>query len=248
MKPPIGTSLGFFVTPPHKCGYLPGRNAVTIFVDPRRRPNIQTYTLLSQLGFRRSGDHVYRPQCPDCNACIPVRIPVDEFMPTRAQRRTLRANADVQLVPKPPVFQREHFALYERYVNARHSGGSMENPDRDSYLEFLTSSWADSVFYEFRCERRLVAVAVVDHMLDGLSAVYTFFDPELPRRSLGRLAILKQIELARTLQLQWLYLGYWIEECRKMAYKREYRPLEQLRDGAWRRLDDTDTATLPAAR
>ncbi|MCC7119985.1 MAG: arginyltransferase [Gammaproteobacteria bacterium] len=251
MKPPTGTSLGFFVTPPHKCGYLPGRNAVTIFVDPRRRPNVQTYTLLSQHGFRRSGDHVYRPQCPDCAACIPVRIPVAEFEATRAQRRTLSINSDVYLVPKPPTFQREHFTLYERYINARHSGGSMENPDRDSYLEFLTSGWADSVFYEFRRGRELLAVAVVDHLLDGLSAVYTFFDPTLPRRSLGRLAILKQIELARTLQLKWLYLGYWIEECRKMTYKREYWPLEQLSGGTWTRLDRSDAmigSALPGAR
>ena len=250
MKPPPGTSLGFFVTPPHKCGYLPERNAVTIFVDPRRRPNVATYTLLSQHGFRRSGDHVYRPQCPDCTACIPVRIPVDEFTPTRAQRRTLRNNADVTLIPNPPTFQREHFALYERYINARHSGGSMENPDRESYLEFLTSGWADSVFYEFRCARQLLAVAVVDHLLDGLSAVYTFYDPDLEKRSLGRLAILKQIELARALQLKWLYLGYWIDECRKMAYKREYAPLEQLRHGAWSRVGEGAPAAtaLPGER
>lgn len=238
MKPPINSSLGFFVTPPHKCGYLPGRSAVTIFVDPRRRPNVGTYTMLSQHGFRRSGDHVYRPQCPDCSACIPARIPVDEFESNRAQRRTLQRNADVTLIPKPPAYHREHFELYERYVNARHSGGSMENPDRDSYLEFLTSGWADSVFYEFRQASRLLAVAVVDHLHDGLSAVYTFYDPDQGARSLGRLAVLKQVELARALQLKWLYLGYWIEECRKMSYKREYAPLEVLRGGQWERLED----------
>ena len=146
-------------------------------------------------------------------------------------------SSDLTLIPKPPTYHREHFELYERYVNARHSGGSMENPDRDSYLEFLTSGWADSVFYEFRQASRLLAVAVVDHLQDGLSAVYTFFDPEEGARSLGRLAVLKQVELARALQLKWLYLGYWIEECRKMSYKREYAPLEVLRDGQWERLE-----------
>ena len=239
MKPPSGTQLGFFVTPPHKCGYLPDRSAVTIFVDPRRRPSVATYTLLSQHGFRRSGDHVYRPQCPDCMACIPARIPVEQFVPSRAQRRTLRANADVTLVPKSPTYHAEHFELYERYVNARHQGGSMENPDRDSYLEFLTSGWADSVFYEFRLRDRLLGVAVVDHLHDGLSAVYTYFDPDEAARSLGRLAVLKQVELARALQLKWLYLGYWIEGCRKMSYKREYAPLEVLRDGQWVLLEDS---------
>ena len=172
-------------------------------------------------------------------ACIPARIPVEQFVPSRAQRRTLRANADVTLVPKSPTYHAEHFELYERYVNARHQGGSMENPDRDSYLEFLTSGWADSVFYEFRLRDRLLGVAVVDHLHDGLSAVYTFFDPDEAARSLGRLAVLKQVELARALQLKWLYLGYWIEGCRKMSYKREYAPLEVLRDGQWVLLEDS---------
>ena len=250
MKPPIGTSLGFFVTPPHKCGYLPNRDAVTIFVDPRRRPSNATYTLLSQHGFRRSGEHVYRPQCPDCNACIPARIPVAEFTPNRAQRRTLRSNAEVTMVAKPPTYHRDHFELYQRYINARHSGGSMENPDRDSYLEFLTCGWADSIFYEFRLREQLLAVAVVDHLDDGLSAVYTFYDPAAPARSLGRLAVIKQIELARALQLKWLYLGYWIEGCRKMRYKREYAPLEIFRNGQWGRLDAEDLcdAALPDPR
>jgi arginine-tRNA-protein transferase len=235
MTQPPRANLGFFLTPPHKCGYLPGQNAVTIFVDPRRRPNVRTYTALSQHGFRRSGDHVYRPQCPDCAACVPVRIPVEEFAPRRAQRRTLQANSDVTLVPKAPHYQSEHYALYERYIAARHAGGSMENPDPDSYVEFLTASWADTVFYELRAGTRLLAVAVVDHLEDGLSAVYTFFEPHEPGRSLGRLAILKQVELARALQLKWLYLGYWIEGCGKMSYKTEYRPLEFFRGGEWRR-------------
>ncbi len=235
MTQPPRTSLGFFLTPPHKCGYLPERNAVTIFVDPRRTPNVRSYTALSQHGFRRSGDHVYRPQCPECTACVAVRVPVDEFALKRAQRRTLARNSDITLIPKAPVFQREHYALYERYIAARHTGGSMENPEPASYLEFLTATWADTVFYEFRAGSRLLAVAVVDHLDDGLSAVYTFFDPAETSRSLGRLAILKQIELARALQLRWLYLGYWIEDCQKMSYKKEYRPLEYLQGGEWRR-------------
>jgi len=232
MKPPIGSQLGFFVTPPHKCGYLPDREAVTIFVDPRRRPNVATYTVLSQHGFRRSGDHVYRPQCPQCSACIPARIPVEDFTPNRAQRRTLRTNLDVSLVPKAPLYHEEHFKLYSRYVNARHSGGSMENPDRDSYLEFLTSVWADSAFYEFRQGDRLLAVSVVDHLQDGLSAVYTFYEPE-EHTSYGTFSILWQIEQTRLLGLQHLYLGYWIAASPKMSYKTQFKPNEHLMNGRW---------------
>lgn len=234
-KPSRNRPLSFFLTPAHKCGYMPGREAVTIFVDPRIRPNIATYTMLSQHGFRRSGDHVYRPKCAACNACIPVRIPVAEFQPRRIQRRTLSANHDLTVIPKAPVFQTDHFQLYDRYLAARHPGGSMENPDPDAYLDFLTATWADTMFYEFRLGPRLLAVSVVDHLLDGLSAVYTFFEPTLPQRSLGRFAVLKQIELARALGLRWLYLGYWIEECRKMVYKTEYQPLEYYVEGRWQR-------------
>jgi leucyl-tRNA---protein transferase len=238
MTQPPRPGLGFFLTPPHKCGYLPGRNAVTIFVDPRRRPTVAAYSALSQHGFRRSGEHVYRPQCPECSACIPVRVPVDEFKPRRTQLRTLRLNQDVVLIPKKPSFQPEHYALYQAYISHRHPGGSMENPDPDSYLEFLTAHWSDTTFYEFRAGNRLLAVAVVDHLDDGISAVYTFFDPTETRRSLGRLAILKEIELARALQVRWLYLGYWISACQKMSYKTEYRPLEYFRAGEWQRSED----------
>ncbi|MGH8596250.1 MAG: arginyltransferase [Gammaproteobacteria bacterium] len=232
-QPPSG--LGFFLTPPHKCGYLPGRSAVTIFVDPRRRTTVSTYSMLSEHGFRRSGDHVYRPQCPECNACVPVRVPVNEFKLRRSQARTLRVNADVVLIPRQPAFRHDHYTLYQRYITTRHAGGSMENPDPESYIEFLTAAWSDTTFYEFRADNRLLAVAVVDHLDDGLSAVYTFYDPSEAHRSLGRLAILKQIEIARALQVRWLYLGYWISACQKMSYKAEYQPLEYFRSGEWRR-------------
>lgn len=232
-KPPRRQQLGFFLTPPHRCGYIPGRNAVTVFVDPRMRPTLATYSLLSQHGFRRSGDHVYRPKCPECAACVPVRIPVRDFLPRRMHRRTLRRNEDISITIREPVFQQEHFRLYERYLAARHAGGSMENPDPDGYLEFLTSSWSETQFCELRAGSQLMAVAVIDRLEDGLSAVYTFFDPDLPERSLGRYAILRQIELARAEGLDWLYLGYWIEDCRKMAYKTEFEPLEYYVDGQW---------------
>lgn len=233
-EPPRSQPLGFFTTPPHDCGYLPGLRAVTLFVDPRMRPDTAAYSLLSQHGFRRSGGHLYRPKCPNCEACIPIRVPVADFKPRRAQRRNLRMNADITVTPREPVYDPLHFELYHRYLTSRHKGGGMENPDPDSYMDFLSTSWATTTFYEFRRGTELFAVAVVDHLDDALSAVYTFFDPAHPQRGLGRYAILKEIELARAMGLKWLYLGYWIAQCRKMSYKTEFMPHQYYRDGAWR--------------
>ncbi|HYY16343.1 MAG TPA: hypothetical protein VE965_06835 [Gammaproteobacteria bacterium] len=136
----------------------------------------------------------------------------------------------------PPDFKHEYFQLYQKYLAARHPGGGMDNPTPQSFMEFLTASWADTIFYEFRLDRHLLAIAVVDRMEDALSAVYTFFDPDHSARSLGRFAILCEIEAARIAGLKWLYLGYWIKECRKMRYKSEYRPFEYMaRVNDWRR-------------
>lgn len=227
--------LGFFTSPPHECGYLPDRDAVTLFADPRVPQTVATYTWLSAHGFRRSGTHVYRPHCGSCNACVAVRIPVAEFEPRRLHRRTLARNAAVTVERRPARFEREHFALYERYLRARHPDSQMDPGNPGAYMSFLAAPWCDTSFYEFREGGTLLAVAVVDHLDDGLSAVYTFFAPELAPRSLGRYAILCQVEWARAAGLPWLYLGYWIESCRKMAYKREYEPLEYFRDGRWSR-------------
>lgn len=232
-EPPRIHPLGFFRTPPHDCGYLPNKKAVTMFVDPRVRLDQSSYTLLSEHGFRRSGAHVYRPRCQHCSACVPIRVPVRAFKPNRSQRRTLKKNSDVTLTEKPARYEEEHFKLYEKYISHRHVGGGMEDPDPSSYVDFLTTSWADTSFLEFRLGQSLYAVAVIDHLSDSLSAVYTFFDPELASRSPGRLAILREIELAKDLGFQWLYLGYWIENCRKMAYKTEFSPHQKFIDGCW---------------
>jgi leucyl-tRNA---protein transferase len=232
-EPPRIHPLGFFRTPPHDCGYLPNRKAITLFVDPRVRPDNESYTLLSQHGFRRSGSHVYRPRCQQCNACVPIRVPVDLFKPSRNQRRTSNKNTDIEVIRKPAAFEQEHFMLYAKYIAHRHQGGGMEDPDPTSYMDFLTASWADTSFVEFRLAQNLIGVAVLDRLDDGLSAVYTFFDPEHEKRSPGRFAILAGIELTRQLGLEWLYLGYWIEQCRKMAYKTEFSPHQKFVDGTW---------------
>jgi arginine-tRNA-protein transferase len=242
-SPSSGTPLAFYATPPHRCSYLAGREAVTVFADPLGHKDARLYSALSRFGFRRSGTHIYRPRCPDCEACVPVRIPVREFRPRRSQRRAWRANADLEVRPARPLFSEEHFRLYERYLTARHSGGGMDEPTPGQYLEFLTSPWADTVFYEFRQGGALVAVAVADRLEDGLSAVYTFFDPDLPARSLGVFAILWEVAEARRLDREFVYLGYWIRESAKMRYKAEYRPLEYLTGAGWRRALDTRRRT-----
>ena len=233
-EPPRSQPLGFFTTPPHDCGYLPGKRAVTLFVDPRMRPDNATYTLLSQHGFRRSGGHIYRPKCATCEACIPIRVEVAKFQPRRYHRRILRINGDISVTPRKPVYDPHHFKLYYRYITARHAGGGMENPDPGSYMDFLTANWARTTFYEFKRDTELLAVAVIDRLDDGLSAVYTFFDPSQSRRGLGHYAILSEITIAQDLGLKWLYLGYWIAGCQKMSYKADFTPHQRYMNGAWR--------------
>jgi arginine-tRNA-protein transferase len=212
---------------------LPEHQATTVFIDPRFHKDLVLYETLSQHGFRRSGEHLYRPHCHGCSACIPVRIPVQTFTPRRSQRRIWEKNKDLTVIATTHAFELEHFNLYRRYVNSRHKGGGMDNPTPEGYLQFLTCTWADTVFYEFRLQQQLLAVAVIDYLGSGFSAIYTFFDPECANRSLGVYAILWEIEEARRLQFDWIYLGYWIKECRKMSYKTEYQPLEYYWQGHW---------------
>ena len=225
--------LSFYATPVHECSYLESHEAVTVFADPEFRKDTALYSVLSRYGFRRSGQHIYRPRCPTCNACVPVRVPVREFTPRRSQRRAWQANQDLQVNPREPVFDEEHFALYRRYLESRHKGGGMDNPSRDQFMEFLASPWSETVFYEFRLGGRLLGVTVADRLEDGLSAVYTFFDPESGNRSLGVFAVLWELEQAKHQGLDWLYLGYWIGAAPKMRYKTEYQPLEFFQSGHW---------------
>ncbi len=234
-RPTRGLSLAFYSTPRYACSYLPGREAVTLFADPSITKTPTLYAQLSAYGFRRSGEHLYRPRCPHCSACVPVRVPVAEFRPSRSQRRTQRRNAGLEVRVREAAFDVEHFALYRRYLGSRHAGGGMDNPTVESYMDFLTATWSETEFHELRLEGRLVAVAVIDRMPEALSAVYTFFDPDLSGRSLGRQAVLHQIAYARRESLRWVYLGYWIKGCRKMLYKNEYQPLEHYVDGHWTR-------------
>jgi arginyl-tRNA--protein-N-Asp/Glu arginylyltransferase len=225
-----------FLSAPHDCGYLPGRVAASIFPDPQLPLDTALYSALIGQGFRRSGDFAYRPHCPDCNACVPVRIPVRQFRPARAQRRAWKRNADVRLTARPAEFDPEHFRLYRRYLARRHHGGGMDDPTPETYLGFLTAPRIDTQFLELREAGQLLAVAITDRLRDGLSAVYTFFDPEAEARSPGVLGVLVQIHEAQRLGLDYLYLGYWIADCSKMSYKTRFRPLQGFIDGRWTEL------------
>lgn len=226
-QPALLTSL------PHACGYLPGRTATTLFIDPQLRLDTMRFGHLTRHGFRRSGDFVYRPHCPGCCACVPVRVPVDAFTPNRSQKRTWSKNQDLTVRRAEATFNVEHFDLYLRYQCERHPDGGMDDRDPERYIKFLITRHVDTHFYELRLNEKLLGVAVADRLSDGLSAVYTFYDPTTANRGLGTFAVLLEIEQARRLSLRWLYLGYWIKESPKMSYKRNFRPLEAYRNGCW---------------
>ncbi|MCB1841893.1 MAG: arginyltransferase [Halioglobus sp.] len=226
--------LKVYTTYPHSCSYLEEQEATTLFVDPRQPVDKTLYSKLSVLGFRRSGNHLYRPHCSQCDACVPARIPVAEFAPRRGQKRVLRRNADLRVARTDDIRDDEAFDLYHRYICLRHADGDMYPPDRDQYDSFLNRVWDCTHYYRFYAGNgKLVAVAVVDELDDGLSAIYTFFEPGEDRRSLGAYAILWQIEEAARQSLAYVYLGYWIRDCRKMAYKTDYRPLQLYMNSHW---------------
>ncbi len=223
----------FFLTPKHPCSYLNRNNAQTLFFDPRRIITTSMYQALTDQGFRRSGSHLYRPHCGSCQACIPTRVPVARFQPNRSQRRALSRNADLEVRIEEATFSRRHYHLYERYISLRHADGDMYPASEDQYRSFLLSPWSNSVFVSVYDGERLLSVAVTDKQPQGLSAIYTFFEPNEAQRSLGTLSILKQIELCREWELPYLYLGYWIKDCDKMSYKTQYRPTELFVNNNW---------------
>jgi arginine-tRNA-protein transferase len=229
--------LQFYDTAPHPCGYLPDRRAVSRVALPFQSIGAGIYGELVRRGFRRSGDFIYRPACAACAACVPVRVPVERFVPNRSQRRCLKANGALIARERPLGFFEEHYRLYRRYQAKRHPGGGMDDDDREQYARFLLQSEVDTRLVEFRDDDRLRMVSLIDVLNDGLSSVYTFFDPELSSAGLGTCNVLWQINLCLANERPYLYLGYWIRECRKMSYKARFRPIEGLVDGAWRELD-----------
>ena len=225
--------INFYLTPEHDCSYLEGKQASTLFADPLADIDTALYSRLSAAGFRRSGAQIYRPHCQTCNACIAARVPVASFRPRRSQKRVMQRNRDLVVTERAPAMSDEYFGIFERYINDRHAGGDMHPASREQFDSFLVAGRSEARFHEFRADGTLLAVAVADRLDDGLSAIYTFFEPAAQQRALGVYAILWLIEEAKRQGLAHLYLGYWIKECPKMSYKLDYRPVELLVNGAW---------------
>lgn len=226
-------NIRLLATHPHDCSYLVGQKATTFFVDPNQPMSGPLYEQLSSSGFRRSGSHVYRPQCTSCQACIPARVSVQLFTPNRQQKRCLKRNAEIEFVEVDTIDTDEHYKLYERYIAERHGDGDMFPATREQFQGFLTKEWDITHYFEFRLDGALAGVVVSDRLSNAFSAVYTYFDPSLASRSLGTLGVLLQIERAKAMNLQYLYLGYWIKNSPKMNYKTQFRPLELRHSKGW---------------
>lgn len=226
-------TVRLFLTQPHPCSYLADQTATTAFVDPDITPSIALCEQLAEHGFRRSGGYHYRPHCGSCQACVSVRIPVAAFTPNRSQKRCAKRNRDLAATPLASIDQAEHYPLYERYIAARHSDGDMYPASVKQFEDFLGNPSPATLYLELRLNGALVGCAVTDRFAGGLSAIYTYFEPQLEDRGIGRYAILAQLQLARRWQCEHLYLGYWIAGSEKMAYKASYRPLEYFDGQLW---------------
>jgi leucyl-tRNA---protein transferase len=227
-------ALQFYSTAPYPCSYLPGRVARSQVATPGHLIDSQVYSELLRMGFRRSGTFVYRPHCDGCQSCEPLRVPVAQFQPTRSQKRAWEKHKDALTIRFVPLEDcAEHYELYLRYQRLRHEGGGMDRDSREQYQHFLLQSHVDTLFAEFRdAEGTLVMASLIDVLGDGLSAVYTFYEPTF-KGSLGTFGVMWQIALAREHNLPYLYLGYWIEGSNKMSYKAGFEPCEILTTSGW---------------
>ena len=228
-------------TLPAPCPYLKGRIEQRVVVSLEETPP-GTFDRLSRTGFRRSHAFAYRPACPGCNACVPIRIPTATFAPDRTQRRIVRRNADLVSKERPATASREHYSLFKGYVTDRHGDGDMAQMTFSDFRAMIEDAVEATRTIEHRdAAGRLLAVVLVDRLADGLSAVYSFFDASQSRRSLGTHVVLDMLARAEGDGLPHVYLGYWIADSRKMAYKSRFRPAEVMVAGSWRPFIEVET-------
>ena len=227
------SSIKLFRTSEHPCSYISNQNATTVFLDPATKISQKLNSALTDKGFRRSGHLLYKPDCNSCKACIACRIPVKKFKSKSSFKRILKINQDIRVDVSSNLNLDESYALYESYINHRHLDGDMFPATEKQFSTFILENTDDTIFFKFFDKEKLIAVSVADILQDGLSAVYCFYDPIDKRRSLGTYAILYQIHRVLEQERLYLYLGYWIKNCRKMLYKTRFRPLEMLVNNKW---------------
>jgi arginine-tRNA-protein transferase len=232
---PIHDTRFFFATAPLPCPYMPDRIERRVVTELLGRDAVALHDGLSEAGFRRSHNIAYAPACPNCQACKAVRILARRFEPSRSQRRILNRNKELEILEHSPIASQEQFKIFSAYQESRHSNGDMAKMDFRDYQALIEDTPVESSLVEFRDQdQTLLAACLMDRVNKGLSAVYSFFDPERHRDSLGTLMVLWMIDRARALGLEYVYLGFWIADCSKMSYKSNFQPLEMLSPGGWR--------------